>query len=462
MAKANKSRKPEQKKTILIAVLAFLLVATIFGIYSNYQARVGKAVSVGETPWISGVIDLVAHETVTFTAPLPDENGKVFTIKTGTSPYDTNPLEYYFNLSKRDATTYQFFIERPGVGIARDILALGAAPDRSLVYLDNTDAVPDLEISAQNGQIIVKNLHYISPDTAKITLRDDENVVYPSIIRVPLGEGFTATVWANSTMSPTLRVTVGELTEITNGTNSTTATFTFPTQTESAAIILDMIATVRGQDTHAYYTLAVGDVAYALQESGFPNMTLKLLDETTANFTVTFARTTQLQPFALPCVIEEDDSVNALFENTAVYRVYAYDTENEEALLWQQGAVPPDEFSGFEDFSGYFVQLKELAESDSTTLSTECTVQSLSPPKGVPSLASPPESTTLPAGWNLVSLPGVVPYQLGDFTTMEDFRLFTCKQNYECSELPATTPLLPGKPYWVLTEDPLQLRYTLE
>ncbi|MDP3640351.1 MAG: hypothetical protein Q8R53_04075 [Nanoarchaeota archaeon] len=456
-----KTKKPEQKKMWIIAVMAFLLVATIVGIYSNYQARVGKAVFIGEAPWISGTIDLTAEETVTFRV-LPDEEGRGITIRTGTSPYDAAPQNYTFFLAQLDETAYKYSLEKSGEGIARDVLSVGTARDSSFIYIDRENDVADLEVFSQNNQITIKNLHYIQPGAATITLVNGSNVSYPSIIRLEAEEEFTATIWANSSSPPMLRVNVGTLTDVQNHTetNSTTATFTYTAPAESQAVLLDITATVQGRETHAYYTLAIGDVVYALQEANFPTTTLTLLDEATANFTVTFARTRELQPFALPCEISGSTSVNTLFDGTAVERVYTYDTASSHPLDWNQGVIP-DDFAAFNNFKGYFVQLRALAEGDTTTISGECTLQDLQPVTGVPSLTYL-GIYMLPVGWNLVSLPGTIPRALAEFAATENVRLFTCQQNYVCAELPITTPLTPGKPYWVFTEEQLRLRYTLE
>ena len=447
----------------IIAVMAFLLVATIVGIYSNYQVRVGKAIFIGETPWTAGTIDLTAEETVTFRA-LPDEEGRPISIKTGTSPYDAAPAEYTFFLAQLDETTYRYSLDSltPAEGIARDVLSVGTARDSSFVYIDRVNDVADLEVFSKKNKIRVKNLHYIQPGMARIALVNGSNVSYPSIIRLEVEEEFTATIWANSSSPPTLRVNVGTLTDVqaNTETNSTAATFTYAAPETSQAVVLDITATVQGRETHAYYTFAVGDVVYALQETGFPNMTLTLLDEATANFTITFARTRELQPFALPCEIGGSTSVNTLFGGTVVERVYTYDTASSNPRDWNQGYAP-DDFTAFELFKGYFVQLRTLAESDSTTVSGTCALQDLQPVTGVPSLSGM-ETHTLPAGWDLVSLPGTIPRALAEFTATENVRLFSCTQNYICGEISATTPLTPGKPYWVFTEAQLQLRYTLE
>ncbi len=450
----------------IITVMAFLLVATIVGIYSNYQARVGKAVFIGEAPWVSGTIDLTAEETVTFRV-LPDEEGREITIKTGTSPYDAAPAEYTFFLAQLDDTTYRYSLDRvtPAEGIARDVLSVGTTRDSSFIYIDRENDVADLEVFSHNNQITVKNPHYIQPGMATITLRDSDNHAYPSIIRLEEGEEFTATVWANSSSPPALEANaVGILSNVQESlaTNSTTATFTYTAPAESQAVVLDITATVQGRETHAYYTFAIGDVVYALQETGFPNMTLELLDEAagTANFIVTFARTRELQPFALPCEIGSSTSVNTLFGGTVVERVYTYHTASSNPRDWNQGGIPGD-FTAFETFKGYFVQLRALAEGDSTIISGECTLQDLQPVTGVPPLGSP-ETHILASGWNLVSLPGTIPRALSEFTTTENVRLFSCTQNYVCAELPVATPLTPGKPYWVFTGEQLRLRYTLE
>jgi hypothetical protein len=206
------------------------------------------------------------------------------------------------------------------------------------------------------------------------------------------------------------------------------------------AVILDINATVQNQQTHAYYTLAIGDMVYALREQGYP--TIRLIQNATTQVYVTFAATTALQPFALPC--EFGGTANQLFRNPLINKVYTFDQG--VSKVWTQGEVP-DDFNALLPGQGYFV---ELANAESVEIITECTIQPLPPVIVPPSIGGAlRRSDRLSRGWNLISLPGINPRSLTTLTLDRDYDLFQCTQGYNCSQLPIDALLEPGKPYWI-------------
>ena len=454
--------EPAMKQVWIMLGVALLVLITFVSVYFNSRVGVGQAIFIGETPWAGGTIDLVQEESFTFTA-LPSTQRNV-TFATGTSAFDPSPEEYWFQLVRLGNLTYSFSIEQPqGLPIARDILSIAGTEDSSLIYLTLDDASPDVEVRYQNGQVTVRNLHFVPPDSARIQLLDDEGMVLPPVIRLNTSQSFSGQIIANSSSPPTIQVDMGTLSGVTpNPTlNSTFALFEYTAPGMSSAVILDITANVLGQITHKYYTFAVGNIAYALQESNFPQMTITLLEDTTAQLNVTFARTQELQAFALPC-LPTASTLDALFGSTVVERVHTYDALSGQSQVWTQGPAP-DEFNTLALFRGYFVRLRPLTDADSTSIITTCQVQSLQSASATPPGAgAAPSMLSLRSGWNLISLPGLVPRPLTDFTTATNLIIFQCSQNYQCTPLPVTSPLSPGKPYWVWTQNPVTIPYTLQ
>lgn len=437
-------------------IILILFVATFF----IYRAGTGKAVAIGETPWISGTIDLTKEESVTFTAPLTAVTRNV-SINTSLATYDNDSKNYEFNFSRLDTLTYNFLIlNSEGTILARDILNING--DRTIVHLNADDPIPDLEVSLLNGRITVKNLHYISSDISTITFVNTNGVPYSSIVQVNESQVLKGIINASSTSSPRITINnIGTLNtlEVNLEGNYTQANFTYTAPATSTAEILDITATVQSKDTHAYYTFAVGNRIFVLNETGFPQMTLSLIADTTAQLNVTFNGNNLLQPFALPCELTDTgastvDTVSRLFNGTNVDKVYTYNSAGQYAEVWSQNS-PVNELTDFAAFNGYFVRLKNPTE---TKISTICTVQTLKSPL-VPTFSGTAQTKNLASGWSLVSLPGIVPLHFAGLTTGTNFTVYECKEGYQCSTY--TGPLNPGKPYWVKSPI-MRLQYILE
>ncbi len=462
-ATAKTIPEPAQKQVWIMLGIALIVLVTFVSVYLNSRVGVGQAIFIGETPWAGGTIDLVREESFTFTT-LPATQRNV-TFQTGLSAFDSNPQEYWFQLVRLGNLTYGFRLEQPqGTPLAVDVLSTTGAEDNSIVYLNLDDTTPDVEVRYQNGQVTVRNLHFVPPDSARIQLLDASGTPYPPVIRLNTSQSFSGQIIANSSSPPTIQVNLGTLSSVSpNPTlNVTLANFVYTAPAMSSAVILDITANVLGQATNQYYTFAVGDIAYALQESNFPQMTVTLLEDNTAQLNVTFSRTQELQAFALPC-LPTSTTLDAVFGNSVVERIHTYDAQSGQAQVWTQGAAP-DEFTTLSLFRGYFVRLRALADSDSTSIVTTCQVQSLQSAAAIPpGVGAAPSMLSLRTGWNLISLPGIVPRPLADFTTSANtFVIFQCQQNYQCTSVPATTPLSPGKPYWVWVESPVTIPYTLQ
>ena len=477
--------QPIKNPWILVAI-ALAIIITFVSLYVNKGPGAGQAVSIGETAWDGGTVNLEQEGTITLTT-LPSTRREInFTIANRAT--DTTYNEYNFTLLRLDAQSYQFILSKyPETAgqqqpeIARDILSVGGAEDRSLIYVDQTDGIPELEVISQNNQVIIRNYHFIPPTRAIIKLQNvttdpavqpPRTQVLPQVIRLPKGETFNAYINASSIVTPS-EITAfvnssGELGTLTLGSlvpsvpdylNYTTRTLTYIAPNEDVAVLLDINATVLGRITHAYYTIAVGDKAYALLEDHFPRMqfTLDPVNASNSQLIIILQPTLELQPLALPCDVTEPFST--LFAGKIVRQVFTYG--NGAAQVWTN-KTPANDITSFEPFRGYFVQLSE-AGSTSTILTTRCTINSTEPlfnaPPSFTIAAQTPVQLT--AGWNLFAMRGIVPRALTEFTTDTSFKVFECRQNYVCSEVPRNTQLNPGKPYWIYTVNPLTINYWL-
>ena len=453
--KHKRHRKQHQsqvtkKMWIELSMVAVLLIAIIGGgIY--YSSSSGKAVYIGEIPYLAA-INLTTEEYFTYTV-LPDvQRNQSFS--TDLKPRGVSK-SYNFTLTPLEDGSYSFIIKDATEAIvAQDVIS---TEEELLIYLNSENDIPDLEISYLEGELTVKNHHYISAESAIISFFNASDDLYLPVIRLDAEEEINGTINASSlARPPTLSASVDgvklELIDVEENEddNYTTKNLTYTAPEESGAYILDITAEV-GKETHAYYTLAVGDVIYALKEVGFPEMKI-LSNGTLTNLTVVFKATTELQPFALPCT-PSDSSPGAFFSNPNFARVYSFDGEPQ---LWTPGA--PSSITGLEPFKSYFVKLKEAAETNVTI--EDCSLFYLTPLNNpYPLLGGDLTPKTLEPGWHLYSLPGIFPLPLTDFTQEDNFHVFECRQNYNCNEVEINAPLFPGKAYWIYNERPLTLYF---
>ncbi len=428
-------------RKVVSAVLASIIFLALFvGLFVNQQFREGRAVYIGTVPWTGGVIDLTGEESVSFTA-LPDEAGKEIMIKTGLHPYDEHPQDYRLKLFKVDAQSYGYSVS--GV-VERDLLTDG---EIELVYLNEEDAAADLELAYRHGRIRIKNLHYLPPEAAVIKLLVN-NSEQPSVISLVKGEEFKAVIEASSSHPPQLEVSIVQLSQVVEipERNQTRANFSFPAEEQAQLIIT---ATVRERESQAYYTLAVNDTLYRLREANFPAQKIVLTDDG-AELEITFLPSRELQPLALPCLVEK--KLDELFKNTSIKRLYSY--SGGEPQIWNPGGA--SDFEKMELFKGYFVELDKV---DEKKVRFDCQLQSFRPLSSLPDLEA--RTLNLGAGWNLFSIPGMMERKLTDYTFSRDFRVFECRLGYVCTEMAQDGPLTPGKPYWLYSEDGFDVSYRM-
>ncbi|MDP3990299.1 MAG: hypothetical protein Q8Q01_03775 [archaeon] len=449
---------PQKNKLWVVAAITLILVVVLVAVFLRFQTQgAGQAIYVGDVP-VFGPANL-AVEDVAIIRNLPATTQTVQLILP-LHPFDENPLEYNFILTKVNNDEYNIEVRRGEVGIfARDTLFVSRLQQDNLMIHIDRDGLPDLEVAYANRQITLSSPHFISPDSVVILLQNESGVI-PSIIKLDEGQVFSAQINASSLLiAPDIAVSPGGVLNIVkdNNQNLTLADFTYTAPAQSTAVLLDITGSVPSGSSHTYYTFAVGNVVYALQQQGFPEMNMTLVgDGSQADFSVKFAATTALQPFAVPCSLVNNE-FNILFDNS-FDKVYGYNAQRETAEVWNSGDAP-DELTNVEEFSGYFVK---LATADEKTVTVRCNVDSIKPISNLPAFNVQMEQLQLVRGWNLFSLQGVVPRPITDFAITDNFVIFECKQGYDCSELPPTTSLMPGKPYWVFVDQPTTLRFIRE
>lgn len=450
----KKEIKSGQKKKFLGAVGISLIILIIFIlVYTNYQVRTGQAILIGSTPWAGGEINLTTEGSITFNV-LPTSPVELRII-TSLFPEDLVGTHYLFNLNKSNDNTYLFYVSEAVAGvagkiIAQDILTIAGADDSSLIYLNNRDTLPDLEVSYHNNKIKILNMHTRSVESAVINLQNSDGTIYPRVIPLVLSEDFIAVINASSISAPTnIAANLGEVFGMRSFAlkKFSTAGFKYNPVTIGPKILI-VNATVMGKSISDYFTLAVNGQAYNLREDKFPQMTLNFKEDETLQLNISFVETTELQPLALPCEISAH--LSTLLAGTNVKRIYSY--KDGAPIVWTKDAGK--DFNTLDLFQGYFV---ELASATHTHLNVSCVIHSPLPAYYSGSI----RIKFLPRGWNLISLPGTIARPLTQFITRPDliFRLYECSQNYECVEISSTSHLIPGKTYAISSDDSITLAY---
>ncbi len=255
------------KNPLILAAIALIIIITFVSLYINKSPGVGQAVNVGEVPWTNGTVNLEREGTITFTV-LPAARQDI-DFRIGANIADPAPQEYNFSLIKIGMQSYRFIVSTPDdVVLALDTLFVGGAQDRSLVYLNDMDATPELEVMYQNGQVLVRNLHYISPDRVRFSIINSTGSSMPFVIRLTENAIFTGVINASSVLAPE---NVGAVLQdqgvlVMNNDqvrdtlrNFTTHSFTYTAPATAGANILTLSASVQSEVTLVNYTFAIGN-----------------------------------------------------------------------------------------------------------------------------------------------------------------------------------------------------------
>jgi len=483
-SKKDKTMKLDfQRIGMALGVLALLLLTIIAALSGREKPLAGQAFFVDLDNLPSNVIQLSQEETLIF-RQLP---AQASTVRFSTAVDLSSRVEQFtLTLIKDGADSYIFEINNSGALVVRD--RLDAAGDVTSLYLNARDALLDLELSLQNGQLQVSNLHFVSPDLLKLRLTHNETgVSLGRVLRVNLSQIFYSKLNVSSPEYPELELNV--ITTLTaagtrynntfkiNGWNrlpaevNRTINITFGPINEPASLLLNVTGTVLGGKTAKFLVLAVGNRTLDVNDSGYPLMRLDFIDDLThqgtgraARLNVTFRDTTELQPFALPCRLPDSEAVlyangraSGFLAKDNIAKIYSYDPVAGRALQ-SASAAPIGQIPRLSQFEGYFVQLARAEPKQ--IIINNCQVED-------PQLLDAASASALPSlvrdqlpslqliqrisrGWNLFSIPGVVPTSLKEISPASArFELFACAQGELCRRLNVNDPLLPGRPYWV-------------
>ncbi|MBS3117217.1 hypothetical protein J4421_06505 [Candidatus Woesearchaeota archaeon] len=498
MANFLEENKTERRKVLAgvgIIVIVLLLI-TVFVAY--YRGNVAQAISIGDQPHL-GEINLVQEQKVSFTSlPANAVRNKTAALRIALHPFacDGNnacdglesvlscpsvcndPVRHFsglyaynFTLSRPNQETFHFEIrETQNQIVAEDTFTVGR-DDVVEVYLDKDDDLADLKVSYENNRVEATNLHYRSSARPVITVADGQDRPLSLVHYLPVNQRLNLVIRASTSVAaPQLAATIQRIDTQTPvnvlaspqtdaAQRRTTAQIQWPGSAESGAYILKVEAVVPGVNEvlQNYYTIAVGNMLYFTPAvpGEFPRFNLSRIEPAPqVGFKITFASTLEKQALAFPCL--PTATVAQVFTaNPNIQRLFAYDAAQRQTVTTIRNG--PQGITNFELFKGYFVELRSAQE---TNVSITCPrVQSFEPAGAVPSLGG--QATSLAGGWNLVSIPGTIPRALEEFVGSGTFQVYGCKQGYRCSQtpLPMGTKLLPGRPYWVHTENGLTLRY---
>ncbi|MBI2573673.1 hypothetical protein HYV86_07445 [Candidatus Woesearchaeota archaeon] len=460
-----------QQRTIFIVVALCVILIGIIMLRNSFSS-IGQGIHLGERP-ANLYINLETQDFATL--PILDQRSVNLTLPL--SAQDPAPQNYTLNFTRRDADSFNLTLTNTaqGIVIARDTFFTTIPDEHVFFYVNQQDPLPDLRIDVENDQFILTSPHYVSPDNSQIQLFDDQDQILPPVINIQ--SPITFKVESRSSAVPVLSVAgpqnslVQRSSQNDSAQQTAIATFEFTPPRASGAFIIDINSTVGRQETHAYYTFTAGDVFYATNRENTPSILITREPEILGVVNVTFISTTQLQPFSPPCLPQTNHSFEKLFsiENrdhsrstgvNNIVRALGFNAQTQELELWNRGTTP-DDLRVAEPFKGYFIKLLQ-ATATNTTISYSCTLESVEP---VSSPARPNDDArlfTLHAGWNLISLPGLVPKPLTHFLDRGEFSLFDCSVNEQCTQQNVETPLLPGRTYWVYVEETQTFRYRLE
>lgn len=477
-----KQQKSTKHRTLLIIVAIALIILAIILLYSR-GTSVGQSIHLGQLP-IETRADLAREDIVTM--PLVDHRSINLTIPLAAD--DPAPQSYTLNITRRDANSFNLTVFQINKGqvhsfqrLYNDVLFTSLENQPVIFYVDQGDPIADLRIDFTNGEFAISSPHFISPDLSTIQLLDQNDQPLPVVINAAGPIQFKA--HATSSASPRLNATgigadfpVASLVQTTELQrdelqHASNVEFTFtPPANQNAAFVIDINATVGLQETHVFYTFTVGNVLYALNQPSTPIIKITKVPIILGVVNVTFPVTTQLQPFSPPC-LPQDKSVAKVFSiesadhnplqtqsATNIQRTMSYNTLTGDLEIYNRGNLIPDDFTTFTPFKGYFIK---LASEHNTNISYSCTLATFEPVLNPPRPNDLIPTYTLQAGWNLISMPGLVPQSLTAFLPRGEFTLYDCVQNEVCHQVPSTTALLPGKTYWVNTLQAQTFRYQI-
>ncbi len=453
-------------------------------IFTPQPVAVGQAFFVDIDNLPTGSIDLLREETLVFQR-LPTD-GRTVLFTTAVDLYGTASSSFSFTLKPGDANNYQFEINQSNGNLLL-LDQLDLTGDDTFVYLSNNDIIPDLQVSLQNNQVLVTNLHFAAQDLVQAVMQHNQaGVNLGRVLLVNVSAVFNVRANITSPVYPQLEFIVmpmlsgldstdnpynGQLTIIAWNTPTTfpnrtvNLTWTNPF-TQPVALLLNVTSDIQGGRTSRFFVIAVGNRTLDLNDSNYPLMRVDFTDldhqGRTARLNVTFRATTELQPFALPCRLSNADATlysvgraSGFLARNNIAKIYSYDSALGTALQ-SAAAAPIGQIQMLKPFEGYFVQLAAPQETslllDNCEVETPNLVQARATPSVLGNPAAQVTTHKVNLGWNLFSLPGVVPLSLKEIAPANTrFELFACQQDEVCQRVDVNAVLQPGRVYWIYT-----------
>lgn len=467
-AKSNLKKKKSvltvksSNKTLIVGGIVLILLIGLFSLaYYFGFGPTGKAYTFGKESVPQALYDLTKDPDM-FITYLPVENKMVqVNLSLNKNLMDLVSENYTLQFLWIEEGVYQVRVGNDNSGWSRDIFEEGSQSDFHLnAYGDNES---DLKVSLKNGQLILKNPHFISPGKTKIVLTELNGTIYPLVISSEMSQQFKFRLNASSVLTPKVNITIdGKSVQPDSSyydNKSTILNFSWTAPSESKAVILKIISDVKGMITTSSYLITVGDAAYLLEEEGFPKFSMNFITKVnkTATLNLDFKDTTDLQPFAIPCNSAKAIDPKEIF-NASIRKIYSYANDGEQELVEVWNPNSPSDIDSLVPKKGYFLELNEPLPY---TVTINCTVPVLANlnQKLPPNLIGTSDYITIYPGWNLVSLPGILPISLDDLQEGPGLKLFQCAQGYQCSEIKEDRYLYPGKPYWIYAEEEQNLNF---
>jgi hypothetical protein len=453
-------QQPDLKQFKTAAVIVILSIVLVVGLGLFITSNVGQSVNQGNPPNLEP-LDLTGDQSSGYRPMLLNVGqSNHFDLVTDISRGQDRLVDtLVVTVSKVSENAMTISVDKGNTNYAFDTLYLSGADGPLRFYVNDLDAEEDLQFSFENGLLTVTNLNFIAPDSATITLLNNEGQVLPRLIRLEPNSTFTANITAEGLAQPSITTRIlingvavvdltksddellppevddeGELVDE-DAKPTTRAEISWPVVSESVAAILEITATVQDKQKIDYYTLVVGDIAYA-QTQHVPKMVLSAPEERDPSLLIMFDNTTELQPLGLPCIVNAQ--LTDLFQGKPIDRIYTF--RNNNPVIWTKNSF---DFNNFGQFNGYFVKLAVPAY---VNITTTCELDNIQPGV-VPGLGD--NTQVFEPGWHMISLPGHVPQTLSSFTN-NVFTLYECGVgDGNCEEVASDSVLDPGRVYWI-------------
>ena len=403
---------------------------------------VGKAVETLQDEAI--LLDILPYEEIALQVPTVD-----FNITTSGAEY-SEKFTIYIEAIENNLIKYDLR-DKENIPIIIGLLDTSVKSSTGAIYLDEDD-IGDVTLSFDGVYLKITNDNYVAPSAIQIEVLDENGGLLPDPWVVGEEETFDVVIKATSSIVPSVTDVkldgVSILSDLEPSENDGAKAFYDLEITSGEAGIseLSVTAIVGVQEVVKNFTIGVGSVIYSLKDTSLVNISVvskKYAGKQGYSIEYTFADTTKLQPFSVPC---NDNLVITSFDpKKAIDLVSHYSGSYTEGF----DHIAPSDFKQLEPFKGYQLKLKE--NEGPLVMEAKCIAsEPNAPPIKVSDYSAPP---TLIKGWNIVGVRGLVPIAQSKLVNTPVTTSVT--EVYALSnlgEVLTTEDLIPGKAYWVLVE----------